>query len=47
MASKTIYKKKPLEEALTRNMTPLSVAQKTQVDNILSKFIQYLKAAHS
>lgn len=47
MASKTIYKKKSLEAAQTRNMTPLTTAQKAKVSVIISNFIQYLKAAHS
>jgi len=47
MASKTIYKKKSLAEAQTRNMSALSEVQKTKVNTIVANFIQYLKNAHS
>ena len=47
MASKTIYKKVTLVQALTRTMTTLTPEKKVKAHTIVSKFIQYLKNAHS
>ena len=47
MASKTIYKKMSLEASQTRTMTPINEEKKVKTHNIVSKFIQYLKNAHS
>jgi hypothetical protein len=47
MASKTIYKKISLAQSLTRTMTPLTPEKKVKTHAIVTKFIQYLKNAHS
>jgi hypothetical protein len=45
--NKTIYKELPQVETQNRPMQPLTDKQKTQARAIVSKFIQYLKVAHS
>jgi hypothetical protein len=47
MATKTVYKKMSLEQSQVRNMTPLTPEKKVKTHLIVSKFIQYLKDAHS
>jgi hypothetical protein len=47
MATKTVYKKMSLEQSQVRNMTPLTSEKKVKTHLIVSKFIQYLKDAHS
>lgn len=46
-ASKTIYKKMSLAASQVRNMTPLTAEKKVKTHLVVSKFIQYLKDAHS
>ena len=45
--NKTIYKKVDQSTTLTRVMKPLSDKHKTQANNIVSKFIELLKASQS
>jgi hypothetical protein len=45
--NKTIYKEQPQVQTQNRAMKALTSTQKTQARLIVSKFIQYLKVAHS
>ena len=44
---KSIYKQLPLADAQTRTLRPLTPIKKAKANLIVSKFITYLKAAHS
>jgi len=43
----TIYKTISLENAKNRPMKPLSSSDKTQANNIIAKFVTYMKNKHS
>lgn len=45
--SKTIYKQLPLSVATNRTIKPLTAQKRATVRSTVSKFITYLKAAHS